>query len=286
MPGIDFSTTFLIRIRSVLRRCVFIPVFGAVRKMRSLFRRFYYRIMRPARLILSLNGIRTTLLVTDCVEYDRVLDFKQDRKIIRSLIENLKEGDICWDIGASVGVYTLFFAEVVGKTGLVVSFEPESRSLRRLNQNVEANRLTNVLLFHVALGQTKAKMQLNVSSHYSFGTHSLTDTNQIDCGDSYEEVEVIPGDELRKDRDLGTPQVIKIDVEGWEEKVILGLKEILSHVSCRCVMCEINFSVHEKRGLSQTPSEIVMLLKSFGFNEMRWLDYSHVFFRKTSLSKV
>ena len=54
-----------------------------------------------------------------------------DTHIVESLI---KPGDYAIDVGAAIGYFTLIFAKLVGKTGKVISFEPDPRSFKILEK--------------------------------------------------------------------------------------------------------------------------------------------------------
>ena len=91
-------------------------------------------------------------------------------------------------------------------------------------------------------------------------------------GSNITEVQVARGDDL----DLPQPNIVKIDVEGFEYEVISGMQTRLRAPECRAVFCELHFEVLEKRGLRQTPAKIVKQLRSLGFTKIRWLDVSHI----------
>jgi len=56
----------------------------------------------------------------------------------------IKEGDVVIDIGANVGVYTIFLSKLVGKTGKVYAFEPDPRSISILKHKTK--RIQTLLL--------------------------------------------------------------------------------------------------------------------------------------------
>ena len=70
----------------------------------------------------------------------------------RKIIEFVRRGMVCWDVGANVGFYTLLFAGLVGGEGRVLAFEPFPRKVELLRRHVEMNRRRNVRIFPSALG--------------------------------------------------------------------------------------------------------------------------------------
>lgn len=62
----------------------------------------------------------------------------------KKIVELVRPGMVCWDVGAHVGFYTLLFAELVGPKGRVFAFEPVSSNLALLRRHVEMNGYMNV----------------------------------------------------------------------------------------------------------------------------------------------
>jgi FkbM family methyltransferase len=71
-------------------------------------------------------------------------------------------------------------------------------------------------------------------------------------------VQVARGDDL----DFPQPNIVKIDVEGFEYDVIAGMQTRLRAQECRAVFCELHFEVLERRGFRQAPAKIVNRLRS------------------------
>lgn len=66
---------------------------------------------------------------------------------------NPRKGDVVFDVGAHIGLYTLIAAQKVGEGGLVVAFEPDRENFRLLMKNVRNNHFAGtVRLFQAALG--------------------------------------------------------------------------------------------------------------------------------------
>jgi len=71
------------------------------------------------------------------------------------------------------------------------------------------------------------------------------------------------------------PNVIKIDVEGFEGEVLQGMDELLSRPELRAVFIEVHFAQLAKRGKEMEPVQIVERLRRRGFS-ISWLDASHL----------
>ncbi len=174
----------------------------------------------------------------------------------RALLSEIKATDCVWDVGANVGYYSQRIAPLAAH---VVAFEPVKETFGALSNLA----LPNATLMNVALADVQGTLPMSVSNE----TSSLAVLNR-----NIAEVRVARGDDL----DLPRPNVVKIDVEGFEWEVISGMRVTLSSSECRSVFCEIHFEVLEKRGLLQTPAKIVKELRSLGFTKTQWLDASHL----------
>src|ERR1017187_252034 len=83
-----------------------------------------------------------------------------ERPTLEFLMGKLTPGDCIYDIGAALGLYTVFLAQVVGEKGHVVAFEPEFDSYARLRENLKLNNLNNVQPFRLALSDREGRVTL------------------------------------------------------------------------------------------------------------------------------
>jgi FkbM family methyltransferase len=174
----------------------------------------------------------------------------------RALLSEVKSSDCVWDIGANVGYYAQRIAPLAAH---LVAFEPVKETFGVLSNLA----LPNATFVNVALADVHGMLPMSVSNETS--SLAVLNTNVA-------EVHVVRGDDL----DLPQPNVVKIDVEGFEWEVISGMTTKLRAAGCRAVFCEVHFEVLEKRGLLQTPAKIVKELRSLGFTKTQWLDASHL----------
>jgi len=179
-----------------------------------------------------------------------------EEHIIEFISKHAIKDDVFWDVGAKVGMYSVL-ADRVGK---IIAFEPEEKCFRQLSSNTSS--LPNIRCFNLALGNENKKMKLKVAEGKK-GTHTLL----YDGKGKFEVVSVRKGDSLK----IPKPNIIKIDVEGFEEEVLNGMRKTLKNPDCRIVVIEIHFSLLEMGA----PKRIVEFLQSFGFN-IKWLGRSHV----------
>ncbi len=156
-----------------------------------------------------------------------------EQALVAWLKANLSSGDVFWDVGANIGAISLVAARLCRR---VVAFEPDPRSLTLLRRHVTANRCSNVDIAALALGAMAGSAMLHQASATNTGMTSLVNHRASTVGAVA--VPVVRADDyLREHPDL-SPTVIKIDVEGAEEQVIEGARELLGACRPRAIVFE------------------------------------------------
>jgi FkbM family methyltransferase len=156
-----------------------------------------------------------------------------ERPLIEWLKTTLQPDDVFWDVGANIGAVSIVAA---GRCRRVVAFEPDPRSLRRLERNIDANRLTNVEIFPVALGSAAASVPLYQSADANTGMTSLLKGRGPVVGET--PVRVVRADDVVAERPELAPTVIKLDVEGTEHLVLEGARTLLESAAIRAIVFE------------------------------------------------
>jgi len=139
------------------------------------------------------------------------------------LEQTLKRGMVMIDIGANMGLYTLFAASCVGHTGSVMAIEPSQREFERLQANVRLNRLSNVRCVKAAAYNYEGEADLRVASIQNAGHNTLGQFGYEGViTERLERVRLERLDDLVQQAKLPRVDVIKIDVEGAERFVLEG----------------------------------------------------------------
>ena len=195
------------------------------------------------------------------IEFTLIDIREREINVLKKIFEVLGRGEVAYDIGASIGTHAIFMAQKVGKEGRVIAFEPEASSYKELNANIALNSLNNIITLKIALGNHFGEQLVHGYSKDSFGLFSLIESGN----DKYsQEIELVEGDDCIRNKQLPLPNVVKIDVEGYEYYVINGLKETLMQEKCRLVFCEIHPTLLPK-GI--TSEDVISLLRSYGFGK-------------------
>lgn len=142
--------------------------------------------------------------------------------LTKTIKKYLEKGNIVIDVGAHIGYYSTYMARLVGKTGKVYAFEPEPHNFKLLERNVKENKFSNIILENKAVSD-------HVGKSYLYLNEKSTGDNRIFYSNDNREkivVDLITLDEyfknIKKKVDL-----IKIDVQGVDLKVLKGAKKIL-----------------------------------------------------------
>jgi FkbM family methyltransferase len=226
----------------------------------------------PIQLQTSLRSISRNLGVTPwIVKIERLIrgSGPYERRFSEALLAAVRPGDHVWDVGANVGFYTRQFSRLVGDAGTVSAFEPVPASYKAIT----ALNLPNVRAFNVALGHAEGTLPMTISSDPRSTTHSLVNpredaANQID-------VRVTTGDAIISAGSSPAPNVVKVDVEGFEEEVLSGMSAVLAREECRAAFVEVHFGILDARGRRHAPAAIERMLQGLGF-VTNWLDSSHL----------
>jgi len=168
----------------------------------------------------------------------------------------IREGMTVVDVGASFGYYTLLAAKRVGNSGLVFAFEPNPQSYEVLIENIKMNNWKNVKTFQLAISDRREEVILNIPKMGQTGSTFARRDNIV----RKIRVKALPLDsflELRK------VDIVKIDVEGAELKVLRGMRNILREGRAK-IICEI----HPKQiaSLGGSISEIMDILEKYEYD--------------------
>jgi FkbM family methyltransferase len=178
----------------------------------------------------------------------------------------LQPGRCFLDVGANIGYFTVLAAKHLGPSGRVVAFEPEPRNFEILKKNVDLNGLENVRIENYAAVDREQNLTLYLSS-YNFGDHRIFDSDDDSMenrGRRQERVQVrgVRLDEYLREHRFA-PDFIKIDVQGAEQSVLMGLAETLSED--RDIRLLLEFWPHGMRQFGTDPVELLKRLDAQGF---------------------
>lgn len=195
--------------------------------------------------------------------HDPLNFFKDEPETIRWIDVFVKDGDIFWDIGANIGIYTLYAA--LNPNITVLAFEPGAASFGALVKNVELNGMGDrVQTYCLAFDETTHLDFLHMANTVAGG--SMHAFGQLDTVEGRIEPvfsQAAPGfsiDDFRRMFGVRQPDHVKLDVDGIEEKILRGGEGALKGV--KTVLVEL-VGAHRER-MEGGPSAV---LAEYGFRQ-------------------
>lgn len=150
----------------------------------------------------------------------------------RAINDALTLGGTFIDIGANVGFFTLIGARLVGPAGTVYAFEPVPRTAEALRSNVALNDLSQVTIYDCAVAEQTATMRVAVGDSDQVA-HIVEGPGEGDI-----DVRGVALDDLNLEVHEKNC-VVKIDAEGAEYRVLLGMRNFVSRVR-PTILCELH----------------------------------------------
>jgi FkbM family methyltransferase len=134
-------------------------------------------------------------------------------------------GEVFVDIGANVGQHTLFMSKWARA---VHAFEPWDTVRSAIDEKIKRNQLTNITVHPVGIGERHDWLPYYAPLGGNTGTGSFDKGHATDRNRLLGKLELVNGDEYLEAKGISKIDLIKIDAEGWEQFVLMGLRETLA----------------------------------------------------------
>lgn len=211
----------------------------------------------------------TTVILKNGVQVDAPLDNTLLHMVDEIFFKNvynpidfpIKNNDIVVDIGANIGVFTLFAARRTQRT--VYAFEPFPKNVEFINRNIHNNGLHNTKVYCVAVSDKIGSSKLFLSE--ISGGHLLFDHNNDGKLEKYANVPTVTLQSIMDDNNLERIDFLKLDCEGSEGSILLSTpKDYLKRIGI------IAMEFHDNVSLLKH-DDIKSLLENVGFaTELKW----------------
>lgn len=177
-----------------------------------------------------------------------------DDYIKRGKFYDFSLGDTVVEVGAYVGYYAIRAAELVGETGRVIAIEAVDENLQLLIKNIEANSFRNIIIVPKAAWKSKGSLK--------FYRQTRQQASAIPTMISVKEEFNVPCDtvdNILKDLEIICADFVRIQVNGAEREVLLGMSETLAHYPKLLIA-----AIYEKDG-QKSWTDIKPLLENSGY---------------------
>jgi FkbM family methyltransferase len=205
----------------------------------------------------GLEGVQLRCF-TDCAATHQLMrrGAFPDRNNAIFLHRYLRAGDAVADIGANVGLVTLQMAALVGPGGRVDAFEPSSAMRRRLNENLQLNRMIQVAV-HARMAGAETRQARFADGTTKSGRRRPPLPVELATG-------VIGVDCTRLDDALGERRyaLVRIDVAGQELAVLQGMTEMFREANPPALLVALDEALGDY-GLS--PEQVMDWLAEHGY---------------------
>lgn len=193
-----------------------------------------------------------------------------ERNELQLVTKCLKPGMRVIDVGANIGLYSILAACRVGNTGHVWAFEPSRETYERLVRNLHLNDCRCVQPLQIALGESPDRLG-TLTSDRGYGDayrYLLLTTERDPSGKSGEVVSATTLDACAVKYGMKQIDLIKIDVEGGEYRVLLGARETLAANCDVRLVFESEPDWCERAGCKQ--EDAFNFLRAEGFRLYSW----------------
>jgi FkbM family methyltransferase len=170
-----------------------------------------------------------------------------------ALVERVRKGDVVYDIGANVGFFSLLAARLVTPVGRVYAFEPMEANVDALARNLTLNDVHHAEVIRSAVSDTTGQLRMSTGNNQATG-------HLAERGDDLVAVSSTTVDGFVAAGKL-PPDLVKIDVEGAEDRVLAGMVETL-RTHRPAILCELHYDRTDPRR-----EAISRLLADVGYTE-------------------
>ncbi len=188
------------------------------------------------------NNILLKFAIPNALNEWRIDTFSTKEPETLEWIDRIPSDSILWDIGANIGLYSVYAAK---KSGCYVySFEPSVFNLELLARNIYLNELSNkICIVPLAMSDTLSVSKMRMTSTElggalsSFGKELGWDGKNINQKFEYSMLGISMEDVVNK-LNIPIPDFIKMDVDGLEHFILKGGANILSKI--KSIIIEVN----------------------------------------------
>jgi len=204
------------------------------------------------------GGLRMRLQVINNPERSLFLTDTYEALTTRFVVSNLAQGSIAAIAGANLGYYALQMARAVGATGRVLGVEPLPANLARCWENICLNPALapRVVLVSGALGSTGGYLPVVPPPEEHTGLAMLERTGEA----SLARVRVERFDDLTRVLKFPVPDLMVLDVEGWELEAAAGFGSAQPGI----LVVENDPRAHARQG--RTEVQFLAALQQFGYS--------------------
>lgn len=194
------------------------------------------------------NKIIYTFAIPNSLSRWRINSFSTKEPETLEWIDSIPTGSTLWDIGANVGLYSVYAAK--SRNLNVIAFEPSVFNLELLARNLFLNKLTDkVCIVPLPLSNQINTSEMKMTSTEwggalsTFGENFGWDGKIIQELFKYQLIG-LDMDSVNNKLGISKPEYIKMDVDGLEHFILMGGKNVLGFI--KSILIEVNDDFEEQ----------------------------------------
>lgn len=211
------------------------------------------------------NDVRFELDLKEGIDFHVFLFGNFQQHVIRNKLIKIPDDGVIFDVGANVGVMSLFFAKEA-KAGQIHAFEPTKFALTKFQRNLDLNKnLSERIVVNNCFVSNKSSENPQLTAYSSWPLVGKEEKHPVHLGvaKKSEGVPAITLDEYANLKNITEIFLVKIDTDGYEFEVLNGMKKILEEIRPNIIF-EIGQYVMREKNISFSDYE--KLFKSYKYS--------------------
>lgn len=206
----------------------YIIKFGGPNKMIKAIIYYFYDSVKKRNLefkqerIIQVNDYRMKIIPNDKGISSELMIYGNHEPLTTQIIsKELNNGMNCLDIGSNIGYYALLESKKIGQSGNVWAIEPSPENFSTLIENIKLQDNKNVKAFNFAIGDQNGEIEFIISKKSNW-SKIKEENDPIELGDKIIKVPLKTLDSFSEENNFEKIDLLRMDVEGYENKIILG----------------------------------------------------------------
>ncbi len=195
-------------------------------------------------------------------------------EVTRTVRSVIHQGMTFVDVGANIGYYSLVALALVGPAGRVFAFEPAPDAFRYLALNIQHSGAKNAVAINKAVADaTGTRRFVSSALEGGFLARQEWDTTLGPQGhEGWIDIQATSLDDYLWDQQWPAVDLVKIDAEGSEARVLRGMAETSRRNPALAVIMEVNLQAMRRSG--DTPGGVADILSDLGFRAGYVIEHS------------
>ena len=202
--------------------------YGISKAIRAILH-YLYRFLKTKTMssknYVHVHGFKMSVLPNDPMgTSSELLIFNSHEPVSTKIISSkLKKGMTCLDIGGNIGYYVLLESKAIGPQGKIIAIEPSPINFECMKQNLSTLKIENVESYNIAAGEKDGTANFLIYEDSGNSCMVIPEGEKSKWPGKLISVPIRKMDSFLEEKKIGKIDFLRMDVEGYEKKVIEGL---------------------------------------------------------------